>query len=455
MTNNLDLLAGRIAQPNRIKPTISDTSGALPPENSEIRKIADDVLNALKRSYSSVASQENLEKLEVGAESVESAFKEAILSLKPERQQKLRMKASELEKADVTSRKNLFGRFGEYDTQSFLSSGGMLRVHADLPALTIDKKLLGIQPPTISLLPSELRHTDGGLLLPSDTLPDHFEEADFEKMKTDLEEAKGIAEETGVYHLERLEDIWGPLYPEDPYGFEGEFEEDFEEQAITDKLSFNITRVKCLDETNPETIWFFGQRNWVHDDIDLGGVTTDEDGDTKKISPKKVGRGWDDGSQKRYSPHWRFSWFNMREEHRYAGAKWPKRYMVTLLLAEKDHGGFEKALQKVWESVRNRVKTAIENAVGGVLSAYLGPVIASAIGKAVAWLIDKFIGWLISLFGDDIFPAFVASCTVPSYSARWHYPNGTWGSPTSGIRKAHFRGHGGAYLIEYYWKLYS
>ena len=117
--------------------------------------------------------------------------------------------------------------------------------------------------------------------------------------------------------------------------------------------------------------------------------------------------------------------------------------------------GLQAFLDRVWKSVRDQVKAAIAKAIGAGLSAYLGPVIANAIGAAVAWIVDVFVGWLINLFGDDIFPIQTVSVTTPSKSARWYYPNGQWGNPSSGIRVANFYGHGGHYQVKYYWKIHG
>ena len=125
------------------------------------------------------------------------------------------------------------------------------------------------------------------------------------------------------------------------------------------------------------------------------------------------------------------------------------------MLAEKDNGGLSTALNTIWEKISEKVKEEIAKAVAKGLNAYLGPVIAKVIGEAVAWVVDKLVSWIISWFEDDIFPVFTASCVVPSFNARWYYPNGTWGNPASDLRTAHFYGHGGHYLVNYYWKLYA
>jgi hypothetical protein len=149
-----------------------------------------------------------------------------------------------------------------------------------------------------------------------------------------------------------------------------------------------------------------------------------------------------------YQPAWRYHNFSLLE-----GQYWPKSYLVSLIPAEKDHGGLSKVLDRAYASISKQVKQEIEKAVAGVLQPALGPVIAAAIGRVAAWVVDRFIGWLIGGLQDDIFPVYTARVTIPSASARWTYPNGQWGSPTSPLQQAHFYGHGGHYLIEYYWEL--
>ncbi|MBI1876778.1 MAG: hypothetical protein HYR94_00805, partial [Chloroflexi bacterium] len=201
-----------------------------------------------------------------------------------------------------------------------------------------------------------------------------------------------------------------------------------------------ITRIKCVDETNPEILG--------SDEIALGGVSVDETGDTKKIPERYIGGGFDDGDQKVYQPAWRYHSFNLLE-----GKDWPKAYMVNPFLFEKDHGGLSKILDKAWEAIGAQVKRQIEQAVAGVLQPFVGPAIAAAIGKAAAWVTDQLAGWLIGIFKDDLFPVYSARVTLPSLNARWNYPNGQWGSPVSPLQQAHFYGHGGHYLLEYRWEL--
>ncbi|MCA1587012.1 MAG: hypothetical protein LC791_20330, partial [Acidobacteria bacterium] len=328
----------------------------------------------------------------------------------------------------------MFGRAGGRASKDHLGAGGFERYDEGLSSLDIDKKLLGVSTSTLSAPLSTLSVISEGLLIPAAHLP-----AEFASFQQDSEAAESQAADSGVLAEERLAEIWGPTFIGDPFANSAPVS-DFEEMQITDKMGFWITEVKCVDETNPE---------WLgSDEIALAGVSVDENGDTLKIPEKYIGGGFDDGNSKSYS-NWRYHWFSLRE-----GNVWPKTYVVTTILAEKDNGGLSNALNAVWEKVGPYVKKKIADAVAGGLTPELGPIIAKIIGEAVAWVVNELVEWIIDAFKDDLFPPFIAKVTIPSMSARWNYPNGTWGNPSSGLRKAHFYGHGGHYYVRYYWKFF-
>ena len=105
---------------------------------------------------------------------------------------------------------------------------------------------------------------------------------------------------------------------------------------MTTKLELRIHKVRCDDETNG----FLGSEAGS-DEIDLGGTTVDESGDTHKVSPFRVASFGDDGDQKVFSPPRRFTFFNLTE-----GTAFPKGYVATLVLAEIDSGGFNDFLRQ-------------------------------------------------------------------------------------------------------------
>ena len=404
------------------------TEGIEAPANSELRKIAEDISGALQYSFATVAA--NLDG-EIRPGTIEADIRDYVGGMKPEKRAAFGNTAAELVKASPAVRTAMFGRAGKRDAAEHLGAAkGFRGYDAGLPPLQIDAKLLGIRTPDLSIPRDVLKKVDGGLLIPRDVLGG----MDFESFDPD---AEMMERDDNVLGAERLADIWGAMTTGDE-----DAGRDFE-SIVTDKLSFNITRVKCVDET--------GRIEWPgHDEIAIGGQSIDEDGDVKRINEQHVGNGFDDGDQRTYNPAWRYHRFNLRE-----GQNWPKSYRVILMLAEKDHGGFQSLLNSIYIHIRDRVKSAVADAVSGALSSLIGPAIARAIGQITAWIVDRLISWLISLFGDDVFPPRTLSVTTPSMGARWTYPNGTWGNPQSGTRTAHFYGHRGHYLVDYYWEFHA
>lgn len=415
-----------------LRPVPLDSQGAEAPSNSEVRKIATDALGALKYSFAAVMAKPDAP---VRANTVEALFKQAAQHMPEARRKDLSSKAAALVEAPEAVRVAMFGRAGTRSAEEHVgATGGFDRYEEGLPPLAIDRKLLGLRVPQLTVPIDAVRSSAEGLTIPAGSLP-----PDFESFADDFESSSESAMDSGVASDERLAEIWGPTVLGDPYS--AETTEEFEEFAVTDKMGFWVTRVKCVDETNPE--W------WGSDEIAMAGVTVDEDGDTKKVGERHIGNGFDDGDAKSYS-NWQYTWFSMLE-----GKYWPKTYVVTLILAEKDNGGLSDTLNEIWEKVGAKVKQKIADAVAGALSGYVGAVIAKAIGEAVAWVVDQLVNWIIDALKDDEFPPFIAKVTTPSLSARWYYPSGTWGNPSSGIRTAHFYGHGGHYTVDYYWKFYA
>lgn len=410
-----------LAQPEN---TVED--GVKRPENSEIAKIAEDTLNAVTYSIATVAASPNAT---FAPDSLEGEFKSAMRRLSTPQRSALQSSATALVRSDANVRQVVFGRYGNLAPQQ-VQQLGFARMDTVMPNLLLDSKLLGATPPSLRVNPSMLRPTNEGLLIPNELFNSQLETADFEaaRNKIDIES-------------ERMTDIWGPMFNNDPFAQQ----ESLEANNQLDKLGLYITRIKCVDETNPEI-------PFTDDDIALGGISVDEDGDTKQIARRKIG-GFNDGDQKRYRPHWQYTWFNLREQHRFQGAKWPKRYGVSLILVEEDHGNFSAFLNNLWGRVRDRVKSEIAKAVAGGLSAKLGPILSKVIGQAVAWILDKLVNLLIRWFKDDIFRPMTLSCNVSSLRGRFTR-NGRWGSTTSNILRSHVSGHGGRYYIEYYWRLF-
>ncbi len=205
--------------------------------------------------------------------------------------------------------------------------------------------------------------------------------------------------------------------------------------GTTNKLEFRIHRVKCIDETDPE---FLGD-----DEIGMGGTTVDQSGVTRKVSPFQVRSDFDDGESQIYSPPRRFTSFDLT-----AGTTFPKTYVVTLVLAETDMGGLQDFINLLWDKAKGQVLAWISAAVGGVIGSTV-PILGTIIGAVVGYLVGLLVNWLITLLGDDVFPAFTTSITIPSLDHRF---NGLTDSPNA---SRFFSGYGGKYEVVFDWRLFS
>jgi large-conductance mechanosensitive channel len=151
-----------------------------------------------------------------------------------------------------------------------------------------------------------------------------------------------------------------------------------------------------------------------------------------------------DGAQKVFSPPRRFTFFDLTE-----GTAFPKGYVVTLVLAEIDSGGFNDFIKKLMEKVKERVIAALTAALGGAIGASGGPV-GVIIGLAVGYVVGKVFELISNIWKDDVFPPVSVRTSIPSLTARW-----TGGRTDSPERTVTFKGHGGQYTVTYDWQLFA
>jgi len=363
--------------------------------NQDLTKVAADVLNSVKYTIATAAAEPYAT---YNAGTIQADFQQSMALFDTDVFATVNASATAMVNTDAKTRSATFGRYGVLEPD-VVREVGLDGINTLVPSAVPDGSLLDIQP-------HEMVDIGGNVVFP-----------------------------------ERLTNVWGPLYSSDPAGNHSDIQTD---TVRTDKLAFYITRIKCVDETDP---------HWGRDEIALAGINIDENGDTKRSSEHFVGK-FNGGNQRSYTPHKRFTWFNMQEQHGYRGAQWPKRYTVVPILAEKDNGGLASFLHKLWGHVQGEVKKSIAKAVGAALSPYVGKAIGAAIGQIAAWAVNKLVGWLINLFKDDIFWPVSLACNISSYSGRFTV-NGKWGSTSSPLRRIHFKGYGGHYYMEYYWQLFA
>lgn len=207
---------------------------------------------------------------------------------------------------------------------------------------------------------------------------------------------------------------------------------------VTNKLELRIHKVRCVDETGG---WLAEHGN--DDEIDLGGTTVDETGDTKKVTKFRVGSSFDDGEEKSYSPPRRFTFFNLTE-----GTAFPKYYYVTLVLAESDMGDLPDFLSTLLDLIKQKVKEKLIEAGAQVDTSI--PAIGAIIGAAIGYIVDRVFDYLRMIWEDEVFQPITVFVKIPSLTTRW--PVGRTDSPEQTVV---FKGHGGEYRLTYDWRLYA
>ncbi len=209
-------------------------------------------------------------------------------------------------------------------------------------------------------------------------------------------------------------------------------------------LHFRVHEVRCVKETPPA---------WAgSDEISWGGATVDDKGNAAKINEKFVRGDFDSGERKAYNPPEVIRTFAL-------DAKYPKDFMVTLSLAEKDGGGLSKFIEELYQAIKAELQvilTALGAAAGAAIGAGIGGSVGTAIGGPLGTIIGiaagavlgALVGWLVGVLKDDIFSPQASSLHLPDGAATF-----AGGALTSPKASFNFRDHGGHYRVVYDWHL--
>lgn len=207
---------------------------------------------------------------------------------------------------------------------------------------------------------------------------------------------------------------------------------------INPRVEFLLYEVKCLDETNPE---------WPgNDKINCGAVAVDDQGSVSTINEFNVMDGFKDNVVKTYNPPKMLKSFPLNS------FKYPKSFLVTLTLAEKDWGGFSKFLEELYKAIKNdlqKILNALGAAAAGALtgSVIAGPV-GAIIGAIIGLLLELLFKWIIKLLKDDVFEPQSTSIIMPTANSTF-----SSGSLISSLMYFNFQDFGGSYRVGYKWKI--
>jgi hypothetical protein len=128
--------------------------------------------------------------------------------------------------------------------------------------------------------------------------------------------------------------------------------------------------------------------------------------------------------------------------------KFPRSYFGTLVLAEKQDGGFADFLKKLWELVKDKVTAWIGAGLGSLIGTDIIPGLGTLIGAVVGWVLGAIVGFIEGLFNDRISAPFTVSVTIPSLNAR--FPGGAVVSSPGLID---YQWSGGEYQVTFDWAL--
>ncbi|MGW6702449.1 hypothetical protein [Nocardia sp. NPDC055049] len=205
----------------------------------------------------------------------------------------------------------------------------------------------------------------------------------------------------------------------------------------SDSLLLRVTQIRCANETNSPFGGHIGE-----DDMWLGGTSVDESGDTKTIKPIKLGS-FNNKEIKHYNPPRTFTSFNITER----GNSFPKAYLVTLVLVERDNG---KAMQTFLDRVTKEIKKQVQDALVKVGTTIGGPF-GLVVGTISAWVFGELIDYISSGWRDTVFRPLTVTAHIGSYDSVWV----SSGRKDSTDRMLETKAPQARYQLWYDWLLYN
>lgn len=215
--------------------------------------------------------------------------------------------------------------------------------------------------------------------------------------------------------------------------------------TASNRLTLRLEEVAVLDSQDA----FLKIFNKI-DEVSLGIVSIDENGDVKRGSVKLGSI--KEGKKKTFDNKLLWS-FNLRE-----GQGLPNHYAVHVLGIELDWKGASKFLEKAAAYAKDKIVKKLlelgEKFVGGVLGRNLPPEVANFVANAINGFILKLLDWLRRVFGDsadDVLGSHVRTATIHSYTQNWK----DTGTKRSKSWNWVFAGEGGVWRTRMHWQLES
>lgn len=168
------------------------------------------------------------------------------------------------------------------------------------------------------------------------------------------------------------------------------------------KLSFKLESILCEDETD----WDLGD-----DAISMGGMAIDSSTpQIKKIQEFQIktnsGEDFKTGRRKDWNSDLTFVEFNLQNSN-----VWPRTFVATLLLFEKDLGGATAFLQTLWDGTKEQIiplvtQLATAAVAGAVTGTVAGVSIGGPLGAVAGFIagvaVSALVAVIIEMSKDDL-----------------------------------------------------
>jgi hypothetical protein len=385
---NLSSDAAAVAGPSELPVSVTDQA----PRDPELRKLADDVLGALRYSFTAAAAGLPVER----AGTADQAFREYVATRRPARRAEFARRARTLLDAAPSTRREVFGRYAGIDAAQYSRTGSDALVAA-AGALALDQARLAevLAAPAVG---------------------------DVRFIEIPPEVIQQISTAAGE-----------PTTPRRRLNLSG-FAQAFDKAqgAKLTRLRLMIKKVRCIKPTS----------GWGSDEIAMGGLAIDPDGKTRKIGEFMVGTGFLAGKEK----VWPGAGKAFAEWKIVANGVWPQVYPSMLLMVEKDNGGFSTMLSKLWSLVKDYVTAALKKA-GAALAGALGAII----GAVVGYVLSALVGWIISWWQDDLIQMKPMQLHLGAATASYYAAIGLTAEPPK-LSTLNFMGDGGHYRLWYHFQ---
>jgi hypothetical protein len=203
------------------------------------------------------------------------------------------------------------------------------------------------------------------------------------------------------------------------------------------KLALLLRYVQCKTETKEAYI------DVGSDHITLGGVAVDASANVSEIKTFTVRDDFSDEpgkSVKEYKPPKPLIVFNLSDK-----APWPKRYQVSLLMAEKDNGGMPAQLKTLLDRAKKEAEKRAAGKIGEVTDSAVWTAVLTEVMKTVITGVGNL---LVGLWEDDAFPVIERNKTISSFTHV--FDTGTY-ETKGNIQQLY--GSNGHYVISTNWQL--